>query len=68
MELAAAGYQFSVMPNGYIVHLPHAPSADIGHYRDNAGYRRCLKEVKASFIADLAGRYPGWRTAALEQH
>lgn len=40
MELEAQGYQFIVLPNGFIVHTPHSPSLDIAKYRSSPLYKR----------------------------
>lgn len=61
MALAAVGFRFRVVPDAYVVHLPHAPSADIHRYRSDGDYRRCLAALKETFQAELGLRYPGWR-------
>lgn len=40
MELEAQNYQFIVLPNAFVVHMPHAPSLDIAKYRANPLYKR----------------------------
>ena len=40
MELHARGFQFIVLPNAFIIHLPHAPSLDIAKFRTSAQYRQ----------------------------
>ena len=40
MELAARGTEFVVLPNVFIVHLPHAPSLSIAKYRSSEQYRK----------------------------
>lgn len=40
MELAYRGTEFVVLPNVFIVHIPHAPSLDIAKYRSSDLYRR----------------------------
>ena len=57
MELDAQGYEFMVLPNAFIIHLPHAPSLDISKYRANEMYRHCLKELKVQFQKDLSRKY-----------
>ncbi|KAI0217770.1 LARGE xylosyl- and glucuronyltransferase 1 [Lamellibrachia satsuma] len=57
MELDAQGYEFIVLPNGFIIHTPHAPSLDIAKYRSNPLYRRCLKTLKEDFQKDLSRKY-----------
>ncbi len=39
MELAAAGTQFVVLTNAFVVHMPHAPSIDIARFRSSKTYR-----------------------------
>lgn len=46
MELEAEGYQFIVLPNAYVVHMPHAPSLDIAKYRSNTYYKRYVPLCK----------------------
>ncbi|XP_067143548.1 xylosyl- and glucuronyltransferase LARGE1-like [Centruroides vittatus] len=57
MELYAQGYEFIVLPNAFIVHMPHAPSFDIAKFRSSSQYRKCLKILKAEFVKDLSRRY-----------
>ncbi|KAK2182015.1 hypothetical protein NP493_371g01031 [Ridgeia piscesae] len=57
MELDAQGYEFIVLPNGFIIHTPHAPSLDIAKFRSNPLYRQCLKGLKEDFQKDLSRKY-----------
>ncbi|XP_015283059.1 PREDICTED: glycosyltransferase-like protein LARGE1 [Gekko japonicus] len=49
MELDAQEYEFTVLPNAYMIHMPHAPSFDITKFRSNKQYRICLKTLKEEF-------------------
>ena len=40
MELEATGFEFLVLPNVFVVHMPHAPSLDIAKFRTSKQYRR----------------------------
>ncbi len=40
MELEARGTEFIVLPNAFVIHMPHAPSLDIAKYRSSDLYRR----------------------------
>lgn len=57
MELHAQGYEFVVLPNGFMVHMPHAPSLDIARFRSSSQYRKCLSLLKSEFARDLSLRY-----------
>nr|XP_020024271.1 LARGE xylosyl- and glucuronyltransferase 1-like [Castor canadensis] len=57
MELDAQEYEFTVLPNAYMVHMPHAPSFDITKFRSNKQYRICLKTLKEEFQQDMSRRY-----------
>ncbi|KAK6637777.1 Xylosyl- and glucuronyltransferase large2 [Polyplax serrata] len=57
MELEAKGYDFVVLPNPFIVHMPHAPSFDIAKFRSSAVYRKCLEILKEEFTRDLKKKY-----------
>ena len=63
MELNAAGFHFSVLPFGFIVHLPHAPSNDLSKYRSLPSYRHCLELAITSFKIDLQKKYSTNTTA-----
>merc|ERR1712071_446133 len=52
-ELDAQGYEFYVLANAYIVHLPHSPSLDIAKYRQSSQYRKCSSTLKSEFVDDL---------------
>ena len=57
IELDASGVELWVLPDVFMIHMPHSPSLDISHFRDNSYYRTCLQEVKEKFLRDLAIRY-----------
>lgn len=57
MELYAQGYEFVVLPNAFIIHMPHAPSFDIAKFRSSPQYRKCLQILKNEFVEDLSRRY-----------
>ncbi|XP_065197439.1 xylosyl- and glucuronyltransferase LARGE1-like [Sycon ciliatum] len=57
MELDAQKYEFYVLPNAFIIHMPHAPSLDIAKFRSSKHYRECLKVLKAEFVEDLVKKY-----------
>jgi glycosyltransferase-like protein LARGE len=40
MQLFAKGYEFIVLPNAFIIHMPHAPSFDIERFRSSSNYRK----------------------------
>ena len=39
MELAATGAELVVLPQAFMVHMPHAPSHDIVRFRSSKRYR-----------------------------
>ncbi|XP_069596151.1 xylosyl- and glucuronyltransferase LARGE2 isoform X1 [Ranitomeya imitator] len=57
MELDAKGYELMVLPNAFIIHMPHAPSFDISKFRSSENYRLCVQTLKEEFHQDLSRRY-----------
>jgi glycosyltransferase-like protein LARGE len=57
MELAAQDYELVVLPEAYMVHMPHAPSADIVGYRRSRHYRDCMQVLKREFRKELEQKY-----------
>ena len=57
MELDARGYEFVVLPNAFIIHMPHSPSFDIAKFRSSDQYRKCLKILKNEFQRDMSQKY-----------
>lgn len=57
MELTAQGYELVVLPEAFMVHMPHAPSADIVSYRQSKHYRDCMQVLKREFEAELEHKY-----------
>ncbi|XP_078346641.1 xylosyl- and glucuronyltransferase LARGE1-like [Oculina patagonica] len=57
MELQAQGYEFVVLPNVFIMHMPHSPSFDIFKFRSSSLYRRCLNKFKQEFVQDMIAKY-----------
>uniref|UniRef100_A0A8C7KLQ0 LARGE xylosyl- and glucuronyltransferase 1 n=1 Tax=Oncorhynchus kisutch TaxID=8019 RepID=A0A8C7KLQ0_ONCKI len=55
--LDAQEYEFVVLPNAYMIHMPHAPSFDITKFRSNKQYRVCLKTLKEEFQQNMSRRY-----------
>ncbi|KOC66202.1 Glycosyltransferase-like protein LARGE1 [Habropoda laboriosa] len=56
-HLTVLGYKYIVLPDTFIIHRPHAPSLDIGKFRTDSIYRRCLKKLKDEFVEELVTRY-----------
>ncbi|XP_015101609.1 xylosyl- and glucuronyltransferase LARGE2 isoform X2 [Vicugna pacos] len=57
MELDAQEYELLVLPEAFIIHLPHAPSLDISRFRSSPTYRDCLQALKDEFHQDLSRSY-----------
>uniref|UniRef100_A0AAR2K3D1 LARGE xylosyl- and glucuronyltransferase 2 n=1 Tax=Pygocentrus nattereri TaxID=42514 RepID=A0AAR2K3D1_PYGNA len=57
MELDAQEYDLIVLPNAFMIHMPHAPSFDISKFRSSPGYRYCLTTLKDEFHQDLSRKY-----------
>ena len=57
MELHHAGYEFVVLPNAFIIHMPHSPSLDISQFRSSSHYRDCLQVLKKEFQEDIRTKY-----------
>ncbi|KAG7333046.1 hypothetical protein KOW79_003181 [Hemibagrus wyckioides] len=57
MELDALEYDLMVLPNAFMIHMPHAPSFDISKFRSSASYRFCLTTLKDEFHQDLSRKY-----------
>lgn len=45
-------YTFTVSPTGFMMHINHEASTSLHRWRRDSNYRRCLHELKSSFIAD----------------
>lgn len=58
MILAAKQYYFIVLPNAFIIHMPHAPSYDIVRHRSLPNYRKCIRKLKNKFLAEMQAEYP----------
>ncbi|XP_076012141.1 xylosyl- and glucuronyltransferase LARGE2s [Genypterus blacodes] len=57
MELDAQEYELMVLPNAFMIHMPHAPSFDISKFRSSPSYRNCLNTLKDEFHQDLSRKY-----------
>ncbi|XP_029000295.1 xylosyl- and glucuronyltransferase LARGE2s isoform X1 [Betta splendens] len=57
MELDAQEYDLMVLPNAFVIHMPHAPSFDISKFRSSSSYRNCLNTLKDEFHQDLSRKY-----------
>lgn len=57
MELDAQEFDLVVLPNAFMIHMPHAPSFDISKFRSSSSYRYCLNTLKEEFHQDLSRKY-----------
>lgn len=55
--LLSQEYELMVLPNAFMIHMPHAPSFDISKFRSSSGYRNCLSTLKDEFHQDLSRKY-----------
>lgn len=60
MLLSAMDYKFIVLPEAFVMHKFHSPSYDIIRHRESARYRRCIMQLKKSFLIDLHEKYPAF--------
>ncbi|GAA55819.1 glycosyltransferase-like protein LARGE [Clonorchis sinensis] len=57
MALDALGYRFLVLPNAFILHLPHPPSIEVLRFRSDSVYRSCVDKIKLDYITQLARKH-----------
>ncbi|VDK69998.1 unnamed protein product [Dibothriocephalus latus] len=57
MLLDTLGYRFLVLPEVFVIHLPHSPSMDVSRFRNSPFFRMCLERFKVEFIKELAHNY-----------
>ncbi len=57
MELNYQNYEFIVLPDAYILHMPHAPSADVATFRVRKDYRDCMQVMKREFRKEMSTKY-----------
>ncbi|XP_062052229.1 xylosyl- and glucuronyltransferase LARGE2 isoform X3 [Lepus europaeus] len=57
VELDAQEHELLVLPQAFIIHLPHAPSLDLSRFRSSPTYRACLRALKEEFHQDLSRHY-----------
>lgn len=50
-------YELLVLPNAFMIHMPHAPSFDISKFRQSTSYRNCLQTLREEFHQDLSRKY-----------
>ena len=53
LALQSDHFDLVVVPDVFLVHLPHAPSMEIGRFREESGYRECLETLKQEFRVEL---------------
>ena len=56
-ELDKQGYRFTVLPQGFIVHLPHPYSTDYKSVWSVIEFRHCIEQSKKEFKKDLQEKY-----------
>jgi glycosyltransferase-like protein LARGE len=56
--LHGAGFKLRVIPDVFLVHLPHAPSPVFALQNKIRGYQRCASVISEEYKAELRSRYP----------
>lgn len=57
MEMAASNYKFIVLPNHFIIHLPHEQSTDNQLFRNCEQFQSCFELERNHFLSDLKQRF-----------
>ncbi|XP_028650177.1 xylosyl- and glucuronyltransferase LARGE2s isoform X1 [Erpetoichthys calabaricus] len=57
MELDAQEYEMLVLPNAFMIHMPHAPSFESSRVGSSSRYNQCLKNLQEEFLQDLSRKY-----------
>ncbi|KAL3981850.1 Glycosyl-transferase for dystroglycan family protein [Acanthocheilonema viteae] len=68
MSLNAAGYEFTILPDAFIIHQPHFLSFEMIRYRSLPTYRKCLKALKGEFVRDLFREQKKNRLSKISRH
>ena len=56
-KLNAQGYEFEVLPDVFVVHMPHETSPDTANFRTGKQYRDCVHVLQREFQGELAKKY-----------
>ena len=57
MEVAASGYQFMVLHDAYIIHVPHPDTREKITFKNNQHYKNISKNTRKEFLHDFRQRY-----------
>ena len=57
LALTAAGYRFAVVPDAWVVHLPHAESAAASSFVHSPEARRHNRILRFRYVAELRATY-----------
>ncbi len=58
MEVKASGYEFVVLPGGFVIHSPHTKTVDrTAFIRDEDEVRSCISDLKKDFVRYIHRKY-----------
>jgi hypothetical protein len=57
MEVAASGYEFMVLHDAYIIHVPHPDTREKVTFKNNQHYKNISKNTRKEFLHDFRRRY-----------
>jgi hypothetical protein len=57
MEVAASGYEFMVLHDAYIIHVPHSDSREKVTFKNNQHYKNISKNTRKEFLHDFRQNY-----------
>jgi hypothetical protein len=57
MEVAASGYEFVVLHDAYIIHVPHPDTREKVTFKNNQHYKNISKNTRKEFLYDFRRRY-----------
>eukprot|EP01136_Pigoraptor_vietnamica_P004172 Opistho-1_new@34232 len=57
IELSAAGYTFTVLPNNWLIHVPHAETPLLADFQTDIEKRALNRVRRYEFLSNLLGKY-----------
>jgi hypothetical protein len=57
MEVAASGYEFVVLHDAYIIHVPHPDSSEKVTFKNNERFKNISKNTRKEFLHDYRRHY-----------